>query len=295
MYFYKYVVPERVDVLVNGMIRFTQPTALNDPFELRPYFDTLVSDDHLRNVVRGQGVDLTPVLIEVYEKQSAEIKARVSLDTFLAFTRDFYTTASGQEALKGGFSLASQSFRAAAPVAQKTVYEGLAKHVGVLSLSTDCKCAPMWAHYAAGHTGMVIGFDGNHPFFHQRRGPDDEFWYLRQVVYEAPSAGRALLDLESRDVLIRKDPSWSYEQEWRMLAPLQFATHRLEAGSEPTHLFEFPSSCVAEVILGARSSNDLCKALEDLVGSDERYKHLRLKRAGVDIVSLGVTIAPLVH
>lgn len=36
MIFYKYVIPERIDVLLNGMIRFTQPTALNDPFELRP-------------------------------------------------------------------------------------------------------------------------------------------------------------------------------------------------------------------------------------------------------------------
>jgi hypothetical protein len=36
MSLYKYVPPERLDVLRNLRIRFTQPGAQNDPFELRP-------------------------------------------------------------------------------------------------------------------------------------------------------------------------------------------------------------------------------------------------------------------
>lgn len=36
MIVYKYVHPDRIDVLENGLIRFTQPAALNDPFDLRP-------------------------------------------------------------------------------------------------------------------------------------------------------------------------------------------------------------------------------------------------------------------
>ena len=31
--FYKYLPPERIDILQNRLIRFTQPNALNDPFE----------------------------------------------------------------------------------------------------------------------------------------------------------------------------------------------------------------------------------------------------------------------
>ena len=41
MVFYKYVSAERIDILQNRLIRFTQPNALNDPFEARPYFHTL--------------------------------------------------------------------------------------------------------------------------------------------------------------------------------------------------------------------------------------------------------------
>ena len=33
---YKYVTAERVDVLRNGLVRFTQAAALNDPFETHP-------------------------------------------------------------------------------------------------------------------------------------------------------------------------------------------------------------------------------------------------------------------
>jgi len=36
MIVFKYLHPDRIDVLKNGLIRFTQPAALNDPFEVRP-------------------------------------------------------------------------------------------------------------------------------------------------------------------------------------------------------------------------------------------------------------------
>ena len=44
MSLYKYLVPERFDVLQNGIIIFSQHMALNYPFEMKPYFDWLASD-----------------------------------------------------------------------------------------------------------------------------------------------------------------------------------------------------------------------------------------------------------
>lgn len=38
MLVYKYVTPERIDILENGYIRFSQADALNDPFEAHPSF-----------------------------------------------------------------------------------------------------------------------------------------------------------------------------------------------------------------------------------------------------------------
>lgn len=45
MVFYKYVSAERIDILQNRLIRFTQPNAMNDPFEARPYFYKLGSKE----------------------------------------------------------------------------------------------------------------------------------------------------------------------------------------------------------------------------------------------------------
>jgi hypothetical protein len=41
---YKYVLPERIDVLLQRKIRFTQPCFLNDPFEFRPGMPTAGPD-----------------------------------------------------------------------------------------------------------------------------------------------------------------------------------------------------------------------------------------------------------
>jgi hypothetical protein len=43
MLIYKYVPPERIDVLQNGKIRLTQPGNFNDPFETLPYLQSLVT------------------------------------------------------------------------------------------------------------------------------------------------------------------------------------------------------------------------------------------------------------
>ena len=45
MVLYKYVTEERIDILQNRLIRFTQPNAMNDPFEARPDFKALATNE----------------------------------------------------------------------------------------------------------------------------------------------------------------------------------------------------------------------------------------------------------
>lgn len=52
MKLYKYVVPDRVDVLQNRSIRFTQPEYLNDPFELRPRVEQLLSNADVEDIFK---------------------------------------------------------------------------------------------------------------------------------------------------------------------------------------------------------------------------------------------------
>src|SRR5580704_8300042 len=51
MIVYKYLHPDRIDVLENGMIRFSQPRDLNDPFE------TNISDLEYRREIRRKQAD----------------------------------------------------------------------------------------------------------------------------------------------------------------------------------------------------------------------------------------------
>jgi hypothetical protein len=51
MKIYKYLSPERMDVLSRCRIRYTQPGAFNDPFEVKPYVTTISNVDAAESMV----------------------------------------------------------------------------------------------------------------------------------------------------------------------------------------------------------------------------------------------------
>ena len=53
MILYKYLHPDRVDVVERKMVRFTQPRDFNDPFEFRPYIESAASDEAVRDYVEA--------------------------------------------------------------------------------------------------------------------------------------------------------------------------------------------------------------------------------------------------
>lgn len=55
---YKYVVPERIDVLVNKRIRFTQACFLNDPFEFKPGFPVPAADGVVHHEAKANERDV---------------------------------------------------------------------------------------------------------------------------------------------------------------------------------------------------------------------------------------------
>src|ERR1051326_1348432 len=81
MLVYKYLHPDRIDVLDNSAIRFTQPAALNDPFEIMPRFNLYkeyIREELIRGFRQTYRVDL-PTQIEsmlpsIIDEQLAELK-----------------------------------------------------------------------------------------------------------------------------------------------------------------------------------------------------------------------------
>ena len=124
---YKYVTMDRLKkILIDHKIRFTQPSAFNDPFELVP----------ILLIPKGS----VPQGHRSYEFSLSAPRRPIDVDTTDAEDRcsDHHS---------------------------RDLRESLDREVGFLSLSRTWKSLSMWAHYAEDYTGAVIEFDGSHEFF----------------------------------------------------------------------------------------------------------------------------------
>ena len=125
---YKYVCIRRLKgILKDHKIRFTQPGAFNDPFEMVPLL--LVPKDVVPQGYRSYRFDLTAP-----RRSDAVIHARIGVD----HCSDHHS---------------------------RDLRQAMDREVGFLCLSKTWKSLPMWAHYADEYAGAVIEFDGDHEFF----------------------------------------------------------------------------------------------------------------------------------
>jgi Protein of unknown function (DUF2971). len=148
----------------------------------------------------------------------------------------------------------------------------------------------LWAHYADSHKGLAIEFDVQHEYFDRRRSDKDELYHLRKVKYaERSSMGRTLFDLDGDDLLVTKNLLWSYEQEWRMLAPLDTAGSCREISGEAVYLFPVPALAISGVVLGARVADKVSDEITELLRL-KHFRHTQLYRAELDINRQIVTI-----
>jgi hypothetical protein len=170
MVLYKYLIPARLDVLERHMIRFTQPAAFNDPFEFKPCIESAVSQDGLREYVE-QNFD------EILRR---ELKEYPILSRLLTDERAVDLLRPLKSCVPELFQMLEPQLL---PGVSSAVNSALNANVGVLSLSEIRDSLLMWGHYTDNHQGFVIGLDQDHPFFSVRRGPEDEFGFLRQVKY----------------------------------------------------------------------------------------------------------------
>ncbi|MEO6104284.1 MAG: DUF2971 domain-containing protein [Pseudoxanthomonas sp.] len=286
MAIYKYLSSERIDVLRDARVRFTQPNALNDPFELKPFFKTIFNMETFREKIRGR-MDLRPAILEKYKELPGEILAMFTPDQFVQLAMD------QMEANKDHFDAIFDSnmdeMIAAMPALSeklRAVLHGkLGSGIGILSLSEDSANDLMWAHYAADHSGLVLEFDETNEFFHRQRSDKDEFFHLRKVNYIGKRLSfesfEQMIDDEN-ELFASKLDSWAYEQEWRMLAPLMNRAPEIEA-AEPIHLFQFPRAAVSAVIFGYKSSPAMREEVCSILKSDAAYADVNILVTYVDL------------
>jgi hypothetical protein len=81
MILYKYVVPDRIDVLKNGLIRFTQANELNDPYDVNPNFLEFIRGSIQYAEERFKGEMPTEAEIQEYaQREAARFRERLYLD-----------------------------------------------------------------------------------------------------------------------------------------------------------------------------------------------------------------------
>ena len=154
--------------------------------------------------------------------------------------------------------------------------------IGILSLTENPDNLLMWAHYALNHEGFVIGFDELHPYFDCRKGLKDELRYLRKVKYVERRPNLPMIQLTGENILLTKSSQWAYENEWRILRPLQEADKVIEDSIHPIHLFSFPPEIIRTIILGDRISAGLKDRIIQIVSDKEKYTSIEVLQATQD-------------
>jgi hypothetical protein len=234
---YKYVPAARLDILTAGSVRFTQPRALNDPFEGAPLIDL--------------GSDLAEALSmidhdaqEFWNGRDPEEKTEENRKQFEAQVEELKLDARKQMA----------------PAATGLgLMDRLNDALGILSLSRTPSSLLLWSHYADSHRGFVIGFDENNEFFRQKNYAGFST-FPRLVNYTSQRSLTSLSDPNYYERLLCEKPvEWAYEEEVRVFRTLgeNTVTEFQDAAGFPIHLVKFPLECVNTIFVGAQASESL--------------------------------------
>lgn len=274
MVFYKYVSPERIDILQNLLIRFTQPPALNDPFEAKPHFYKLGSkEEFAKNYAEAIRRYMYRVWVD-YCKAIGNNPGRFALANKVENDPDY-----AEWLYK---NLHKRDPEDLLPNLRERIYN-LHYKASILSLSEIPDNLLMWAHYAAGHTGFVLALDGSHDFF-KGKNPLPGFAKPKCVEYRSERP-RMTIEETSKEAALQeiffvKGLDWKYEKEWRYLKTLADADKRIRDINKPDiNLFRLPSKCIMGVILGCYRSQELEDKILALQREEPEFGHLQIHQA----------------
>jgi len=291
---FKYFSPSGTRFLGNWHVRFSQPGAMNDPFEFSPHVAGWGTAEE-EEVQAGKVWEER--MVEAYANQSEEFRARVSQDQFLTKRRSSKKAEVEEElaAIRGK----------AYPEMASGVTDMANAGIGVFCLTEDPANLLMWSHYGESHTGFVVEFDTAHEFFHNKVPPAHanadaqeaaefaaEYGFLRPVTYSETRPAVVLTQM-SFGIFEVKGTCWSYEREWRMFMPLSYSQTPYRGPYRfPLHLWPIPKAAVRRVIAGANATMAVVESIRRLSADPEAH-HIQLQFAQVDREHFSMSFADL--
>ena len=227
---YKYIDTKGIPILESGEIRITNPSTLNDPFEVLPrimpttkeQIQDRLTDPSFRETMRetllAEGEIKNPSEFEQYllNNESSIIN---KLLTFFKNNPHFSDP--------------------------KRYRDEIGELFGVTSFSRTAGDILMWSHYAEKHRGFVVGFDP---------GILDE--YLCKVIYSSERVEYSNMLFTSTSnylffkILRTKSLHWSYEKEIRAILPWEICTKK----DDGHQYLPFPPEMVRRIIFGSECS-----------------------------------------
>jgi len=267
---FKYLHPDRIDVLQGLSIRFSSPAVLNDPFELKPHLARLSSPEYLEAAITRLLPDIAQ---QEFEKLPSEVQSKIPINAL----RNMFLSLLPQTKLN-----IQTEIDTLVPMLQEVIARKFEELIGILCLSESADNLLMWAHYADSHRGFVIAFDENSPFFDRRVNADDELRHLRKVAYCPTRPSLTLADVNDFSPFMTKGEDWTYETEWRMIVPLDEASKIIGEGPQAVHLFEFPAEAITVVILGCRMASHKKVEIRQILSDFPHFNHVRCVEAEID-------------
>lgn len=239
MLLYKYFPPSRDSILAELLIRFTQPTEFNDPFDCLP--SVVSSPEAIQEVIRRTAaeLDITPQQRQEIIRNYTPNHARLQ-DTVIASMKKYLSSST--------------------------------TGVGVLSLCANGMSVVMSSHYACRHTGFLLAFDSHDSFFAHHAHEPPEVGELRPVNYTIHRPKFAVpYRSETIDILFTKNDEWSYERESRILRLLRDAA---KTTGDQCHLFKIPPSAIRQVIFAIDCQPHTIRALREAASSADELAHV---------------------
>lgn len=250
---YKFISdPGAVGFLLQGTAKFTPIPELNDPSELLP---NLISDEVLRslNRLREHGYSDDDM---VYLRREENLLRRLApsyraIDT--PVTKELATALIRSPFYDSEVLLYRLLNGAAREMSSK---------VGLFCLTQRYESLPMWAHYAANATGLVVEFQNLEDVF-----PGDDTGVLHQPIlvrYEREHIGVTFDPRSHESIFFSKFQDWAYEQEVRVVLPLADC-RRVLVHDKTLYLFDLPPRCITRVILGWNMAPSVSETVRELV------------------------------
>jgi hypothetical protein len=273
---FKYLPRERLGVLQDLLIRFSQASSLNDTLELRPPIKGVAAHETLAGI--GIGKLAPTVWSDASAMNPKVLDNKKTLDSLCPGLADL-----AAEIL---LQTTAQKFADAVRLRHEknphAMFDLVDRNFGILSLTQTATDVRMWGHYADGGRGFLIEFDPEHPWFHAKQEERDSFRHMQKVNYVSTRPAMYLLDLTELEFLYTKWDVWKDEQEWRIIRCFNEAAKRCD-GLDPYGneilLFAIPPGSIKAVVIGFSASSDFETEICSTLSKNSALAHVVVSRA----------------